>query len=652
MRRAVSLAVFSGRARAGTGPAAAIAAAASLVWGAAAQAPPADPAALGDAPWRDLLLEIPAGAPWHVGARLGSALASLPGDRVMAILEPAWARIDARARAQILKGFNPAFNRSGAINPRYFDVMHLGMTDPDPVVRETFAASYVSGLTFRDFSADPEAYAAWRRETAGKPAAEICLSECRRFLAGSRVLPIADAPPAAARLGGAANDLREFGALRRTALEAGLVDLIESSFRAGIDVAAHPALYHVLANLHAADPQDPGDTRLARIVLPLLSGADPEARDQACDFVGSVRAAWAVDPLVDLVAAALRAPGDAGPTFVQAGGALSRIGDPRAVPHLIAVIEADERYALRKQACRHLGPALASFTPEQAADATRDGVAWARWWDAVRGRFGEPAASMEVPRITLDEETVLAARLRLAGEPAAATLVQESRAGGDVDKQYFLIGPRPGDAMPPEGWGLVVIVPGGDGGPGFHPWCRRMVEEAFPPGFVGAQLVAPVWSADPRRVVWPRRRLNPDRAGFVTEDFILQVVAEVRCRMSIDVRRIVALGWSSGGPPVYAVALDPAGPVSGALVAMSVFQPETLPPLAGAAGRSFYILHSPQDALIPIALHAQAAEGGLADHGARVTLATYTGGHGWHDDPMGRIRLGIEWLAGSQWPAP
>jgi predicted esterase len=216
-------------------------------------------------------------------------------------------------------------------------------------------------------------------------------------------------------------------------------------------------------------------------------------------------------------------------------------------------------------------------------------------------------------------------------------LVQESFAGGDPDKLYFLMGPRPGDARPAQGWGLLVILPGGDGSRDFHPWCRSIVEEGLPRGFVGAQLVAPRWSDAADRVVWPRRQLNPDGARFCTEDLIADAVAEVRCRLEVDQTRVLALGWSSGGPPVYA----------GAFVAMSVFKPEGLPPLASAAGRRFYILHSPQD-WISIDDHARAAERALLASGATVRLETYQGGHGWQDDPLGRIRRGIEWLAGGR----
>jgi predicted esterase len=67
-----------------------------------------------------------------------------------------------------------------------------------------------------------------------------------------------------------------------------------------------------------------------------------------------------------------------------------------------------------------------------------------------------------------------------------------------------------------------------------------------------------------------------------------------------------------------------------------------LPPLKHAEGRSFYILHSPED-FIPIRM-AEQAETKLRANGGRAKLATYEGGHGWRSDVYGMIREGVRWL--------
>ena len=40
----------------------------------------------------------------------------------------------------------------------------------------------------------------------------------------------------------------------------------------------------------------------------------------------------------------------------------------------------------------------------------------------------------------------------------------------------------------------------------------------------------------------------------------------------------------------------------------------------------------------------EAARDQLAAKGAKTTLATYEGGHGWHGDVFGEIRTGVQWL--------
>ena len=102
------------------------------------------------------------------------------------------------------------------------------------------------------------------------------------------------------------------------------------------------------------------------------------------------------------------------------------------------------------------------------------------------------------------------------------------------------------------------------------------------------------------------------------------------------------MGWSSGGTPAYELALIPDSPFAGAFVIMSVFKPDLLSPLEGGMDKSFYILHSPQDFIRM--RFPEAAQTSLAAAGARTTLQTYEGGHGWHGDVRSRIRAAIEWL--------
>lgn len=229
--------------------------------------------------------------------------------------------------------------------------------------------------------------------------------------------------------------------------------------------------------------------------------------------------------------------------------------------------------------------------------------------------------------------------------PVGATEVEALRLYADDDKAkpYFLIPPRKPEA--PDGHRLLIVLPGGNGSAEFHPFVKRIWQNALSDDYIVAELVAVPWTKG-QVIVWPTEKSPTAGMRFPTEEFIESVIKDVGKRYRLDPRYIFTLGWSSGGPPCYAASLREATPITGTFAAMSVFKPEILPPLATAKGRAYYILHSPQDT-IPIAM-AETARRELAASGAKVELTEYEGGHGWHGDVYGHIRQGIAWLEASQ----
>lgn len=215
-------------------------------------------------------------------------------------------------------------------------------------------------------------------------------------------------------------------------------------------------------------------------------------------------------------------------------------------------------------------------------------------------------------------------------------------AGGDENKRYFLIGAEPDRKAPKGGYGLLLVLPGGDGGKDFNPFVRRIWKNGLPEGYLVAQLMAPKW-ADRQKVVWPTAKLQEAKMKFGTEEFIAAVVADVTRRQTIDRGRVFALGWSSGGPAVYAASLAKGSPLTGTFAAMAVFDPDLLPDLASAKGRAWFIYHSKDDRLVPFRFAEQAKEA-LEKNGAKVQLRTYDGGHGWRGNVYGDIQDGIDWL--------
>ena len=218
---------------------------------------------------------------------------------------------------------------------------------------------------------------------------------------------------------------------------------------------------------------------------------------------------------------------------------------------------------------------------------------------------------------------------------------------GQPQQKYYLIGAGATDKDKPPG--LLLVMPGGDGSAEFHTFVKS-IRDSLPDGFLVAQLVA-VESKNEKQVVWPTEKLKDKKQAFSTQQFIENVVKDVKAKHKLDENRIFTLGWSSSGSAAYSSVLTPKSPVKGAIVAMSVFQPGVLPDLAGAQGRKFVILHAAGDKLIPLRI-ARTAEKRLKAAGAEVQFVEMAGGHGWQDDPLGRISAAVEWLQGGAGKAP
>jgi len=220
---------------------------------------------------------------------------------------------------------------------------------------------------------------------------------------------------------------------------------------------------------------------------------------------------------------------------------------------------------------------------------------------------------------------------------------EELQAGKDPNKKYFLIGAKP-DARPAEkGYGLIVVLPGGDGSAAFNPFVRRIYKNSVPEGFLLAQMVAVEWTPGQfKKLVWPTQKSPAQGMTFATEDYFDAVVQDAGQRQKIDASRVYTVSWSSGGPAAYAIAIRKNKPVAGSFVAMSVFKPKAHD-LTHAKGQAFFLYQSGEDSVTPLE-HAETAKTALLGAGADVELKTYPGGHGWKGRFYPEIRAGLEWL--------
>ena len=152
---------------------------------------------------------------------------------------------------------------------------------------------------------------------------------------------------------------------------------------------------------------------------------------------------------------------------------------------------------------------------------------------------------------------LFAGRRLAAQEDVADITSQDLRADKDENKRYFLVGPHKGVTAPKKGYGLLVVLPGGDGSADFHPFVKRIYKIAVPEGYVLAQPVAVKWT-EKQQIVWPTDKNRVEGMKFSTEEFVDAVIGDVGDRHKLDPERTFTLTWSSSGPAAYAGAVhDP-----------------------------------------------------------------------------------------------
>lgn len=215
---------------------------------------------------------------------------------------------------------------------------------------------------------------------------------------------------------------------------------------------------------------------------------------------------------------------------------------------------------------------------------------------------------------------------------------------GDANKRWIFHPPL-GQTQPSKGWGLLIVMPGGDGSIGFTPFVGDTIRSQAGEDYAVIQLIAPPIVGDGNNaIVWPREVAKDARVDFTMEPIWRASIAAVKKEKTIDPDRVWVMGWSSGGPPSYEAVLENDSAVRGAFVIMSIFPEKEYSTIANAKEKAFYLLHSPQD-FIKMS-HPERAKEVLEGAGARVKLETYRGGHGWQGDTIQRIGEAVKWLEG------
>ncbi len=218
---------------------------------------------------------------------------------------------------------------------------------------------------------------------------------------------------------------------------------------------------------------------------------------------------------------------------------------------------------------------------------------------------------------------------------------QDLIANKDANMKYSLILPSGKTDAPASGYGLILVMAGGDGGADFQPFIKRIYQNAVPAGFIVVHVISKKWSPT-QQIVWPTTKNKVPGMKFTTEEFLDAVIKDVGSKHKLNKDKVFTLSWSSSGPAAYSAALTSPN-ITGSFVAMSVFNPKFLPEMNKAKGKAFYLYHSPDDRMCPYRMAEQAGKE-LTAAGASVELKTYEGGHGWKGNLYDDIRIGLEWL--------
>lgn len=576
------------------------------------------------APWVARLNQAQSDADLHSAAR---ELAANHQTATLAFVRSAWPGLNPKARQALLNALTLPTPRSpGPAHPNVYEIIELAANDSDPTVRQAGVRA-AETWAFRDFASDPAALTAWLTNRRGSDPMQSVRNDATRYAVGLSIYQPEDRLASMGPLKRSSVLARTHAEVREALIEGGILELWARWF---MDPATDEALLRTTLELTAA--VDPPQYFYDNFVYQLVERTRPTpVRQAAILAIAQPGRTWATPIITRLLNSSLNDPTEFHNMLWTLSAACARIRDHSTIPTLIAIINADNTHH-SIYGVGHFG--LAPLTGVKY-DESHNGAWWTDWWNANRASLPENARDLELPILT----TSFPRRALLSGDDIPS---QDLKIGDDPNRRYILFGPDAHSTQPASGWGLVVVLPGGDGSDEFRSFVSNIAAKGVPDGLIVAQAVAPRWRDDADRIVWPTTRLPDDAMAFPTESFINAIITDVSSRLTIDPSRIYALGWSSGGPPVYTAAFEPDSPLRGAVVAMSVFKPELLPPIDGAKGRAFRILHSEADA-IPIRMARQAVAD-LRAAGITSEITLYEGGHGWHGDAYGLIRRSFEWV--------
>ncbi len=590
-----------------------------------------DPGA-GNQSWEQRLEKMNRGS-YKEAFSLALSLADLPPEEGYKILVANWHRLsNSLGRRCVYKAWYSAvpYPLHARLHPRLLDVLSLGVTDPDDKARE-WAMSFLARVSFQDFTGRPDQGRDFCAANRHRAVAEVMVDGLQDWTQRSLS---AEGSDLLAELKILADGWAAFRDVEEVRIAAGESDLPQLLRKLSGSPETRIARSAVRCLGHLRLPAD----AQREILIPLLDpGVPTTVRGAALEALGQEQNRWAVDELMNQLKKSVT-QGKPDPTLLWANSrALGTIGDPRCIPLMIAAIEFDSTYAtvygVGYFGLRHL--------TQVSYDESHDGAWWRLWWHENRKAFPDSVSSLSIPVLSRSSQE----QEKSTVSPVNYETARERTAGGDEKKRFFLLGPDATVAPPEEGYKLVIVIPGGDGGADFLPFVERIYDQVFDENYLVAELIAPRWDETQfDKIVWPTRDRPWPGMRFSTEDFVASVIDQIGEDYPVSSEGVFTLSWSSGGPAAYAISLASPSLVSGSFIAMSVFRPADLPSLDRGKGHAYFLYHSPAD-FIPIRM-ARDAVAELSRSEARVKLMEYEGGHGWRGDVFKDIGRGFDWIEG------
>jgi RNA polymerase sigma factor (sigma-70 family) len=331
-----------------------------------------------DEQWTSQLLSLNSND-WRRAFAIGQKLATLEPNRGWTLLHNHWNAItNISARQQLLKAF--AF----AHHQRLPAALHLALIDPSPEV-QNWSLTYLKDLALQDFSANYNAGLEWI-------SARNTLSSAEAFadaVAGlSTSLHQAQGEELRAHLEVLRNSSDWLAKYPETILPNRLDESLATIINRTDPDAAKLAL-----DISARLPLD--QQWRQSVVLDKLAPQHPwPVRAAAASSLGRSKSEWALDPLLNTLAEATQTAQQHHVYTIAT--ALAELGSPRAIPNMIALLDAD-RSGRAHYDIGYFGLGKLTGVPY---DVKHDGQWWRNWWNENRHRFPADVQSMEISSVS------------------------------------------------------------------------------------------------------------------------------------------------------------------------------------------------------------------------------------------------------------